>query len=50
MFVQNEKYVIYLSKQTDFVMIYDCYKGRYLSLEDIVSNDEELQLCNQYTD
>lgn len=41
---------VYLSKQTDFVLIYDCHKGRYLSLEDIVSNNEELLLCNQYTD
>lgn len=26
----------YLSKQTDFVMIYDCYNGKYLSVNDIV--------------
>lgn len=40
---------LYLAEQTDFIMIFDCYKGRYLSLEDIVSNNEEFQPCNQYT-
>ena len=27
----------YLSKQMDFVMIYDCYNGKYLSVNDIMS-------------